>query len=97
LPLGEELRYSCNVIAPDRPLPAAAIAALINGNKIEAIKIVRQEWGADIRESKDACEAYANGRPELMAASHQPGSRAKAWLWIVMLMAVAMAAYYFLR
>jgi hypothetical protein len=29
---------------PDRPFPAAAIAALSNGNKIEAIKIVRQEW-----------------------------------------------------
>jgi hypothetical protein len=26
------------------PFPAAAIAALSNGNKIEAIKIVRQEW-----------------------------------------------------
>jgi len=85
------------VSAPERPLPAAAIAALDNGNKIEAIKIVRQEWGTDLRDSKDAVEAYAKGRPDLMAASQQAGSRAKAWLWFVALVALAVAVYYFLR
>jgi len=94
---GEELRYRCNVSAPERPLPAAAIAALASGNKIEAIKIVRQEWGTDLRDSKDAVEAYAKSRPDLMAASQQAGSRAKAWLWLVASVAVAVAAYYFLR
>ncbi len=91
------MRYSCSVSAPDRPLPAAAIAALTNGNKIEAIKIVRQEWGTDLKDSKAAVEAYAKSRPELVAANHKDGSRARAWLWLVVLVAVAMAAYYFLR
>jgi ribosomal protein L7/L12 len=94
---GDELRYRCSVSAPERPLPAAAIAALANGNKIEAIKIVRQEWGIDLRESKDAVEAYAKGGPDQMAASQQAGSRAKAWLWLFVLVALAVAAYYFLR
>ena len=78
-------------------MPAAAIAALANGNKIEAIKIVRQEWGTDLKDSKDAVDSYAKGRPDLMAASQQAGSRAKAWLLLVALAAVAFAAYYFLR
>jgi hypothetical protein len=91
------LRYGGNVPATERPLPAAAIAALAKGNKIEAIKIVRQEWGADLKDSKDAVEAYAKGRPDLMPASQQAGSRAEAWFWLLGLVAVAVAAYYFLR
>jgi hypothetical protein len=85
------------VSAPQRPLPDAAIAALANGNKIEAIKIVRKEWGTDLKDSKDAVDAYAKDHPDLMAASQQAGSRAKAWLWLVVLAAAAVGAYYFFR
>ncbi len=95
--MSQEPRYSYKVSAPQRPLPPAAIAALAGGKKIEAIKIVRREWGTDLKDSKDAVEAYAKGSPDLMAASPQAESRANAWLWLVGLVALAVAAYYFLR
>jgi len=50
-----------------RPLPPAAVAALSNGNKIEAIKIVRQEWGTDLKDAKDAVDAYVRTQPALAA------------------------------
>src|SRR5579872_2680599 len=82
------LRYGGSVIDPSRPLPAAAIDALTKGNKIEAIKIVRQEWGTDLKDSKDAVDAYAKTRPDLMSQSQPGGSRAGAWLWLLVLLAV---------
>src|SRR5260370_12770061 len=36
-----------------REFPAAAIAALTKGHKIEAIKIVRQEWSLGLKEAKE--------------------------------------------
>jgi hypothetical protein len=94
---GKLLRYCCIVSAPERSLPAAAIAAVTKGNKIEAIKIVRQEWGTDLKDSKDAVDAYLKSRPDIIAASQQAGARAKAWLWLVLLVALAIAFYYFRR
>ena len=41
-----------------RELPNAAITALTNGRKIEAIKILRLEWKIDLKEAKDAVEQY---------------------------------------
>lgn len=42
-------------------LPPEAIAALERGNLIEAIKIVRDRTGMDLKSSKEAVEHYANG------------------------------------
>lgn len=44
-------------------LPAAAIAALHRGEKIEAIKIFRNERPLDLKDSKDPVEAYLQTRP----------------------------------
>lgn len=41
-------------------LPPEAIDALERGNLIEAIKIVRERTGMDLRSSKEAVERYAN-------------------------------------
>ena len=41
-------------------LPPEAIAALKRGNLIEAIKIVRDRTGMDLKSSKEAVEHYAN-------------------------------------
>ena len=42
-------------------LPPEAIAALERGNLIEAIKIVRERTGMDLKSSKEAVERHANG------------------------------------
>jgi Ribosomal protein L7/L12 C-terminal domain len=46
-------------------LPVAAIAALQEGNKIQAIKLVREASGLGLKESNDAVTAYIASRPEL--------------------------------
>jgi len=82
-----------------RPLPPAAVAALSNGNKIEAIKIVRQEWGSDLKDAKDAVDAYVRTQPALAATVQEASSNSVlgciTWLLVVAL--VGIAAYYFLR
>lgn len=44
-------------------LSAEAIAALENGNVIEAIKITREKTGLGLKEAKDAVEAHGGRRP----------------------------------
>ena len=74
-----------------RELPAAAVAALTNGRKIEAIKIVRQESGLGLKQAKDLVEAYVASHPMLAdqaREANKPG--AKIWLWPLIM---ALAAY----
>jgi ribosomal protein L7/L12 len=49
-------------------LPAAAIAALHEGRKIDAIKIVRRERGVELKEAKQAVDSYVRSQPALEAA-----------------------------
>jgi ribosomal protein L7/L12 len=46
---------------PSSPLPEAAIVALDAGNKLEAIRIVREATGLGLKEAKDAVERYVPG------------------------------------
>lgn len=50
-------------------LPEEAVAALENGNVIEAIKITREKTGLGLKEAKDAVEAHGSQRP--VAAQRQ--------------------------
>lgn len=47
------------------PLPPAAQDALRQGNFIEAIRIVRQETGMDLKSSKEVVELHRRLHPEL--------------------------------
>ncbi|MEO6519102.1 MAG: ribosomal protein L7/L12 [Pseudoxanthomonas sp.] len=52
-------------------LPAAAIAALNQGNRIEAIKLVREaNHGVDLRGAMEAVDAHASGRQQVPADGH---------------------------
>ena len=46
-------------------LPVAAIAALQEGNKILAIKLVREARGLGLQQANDEVSAYIASRPEL--------------------------------
>ncbi|MDP3701140.1 MAG: ribosomal protein L7/L12 [Hylemonella sp.] len=46
---------------PGAALPPAALAAMASGQKIEAIKLVREATGLGLKEAKDAVEAAASG------------------------------------
>jgi hypothetical protein len=62
---------------PSNPsLPSAALAALQQGRKIEAIKIVREREGLGLKDAKDRVERYVANDPmlkETFAASHKKG------------------------
>ena len=82
-----------------RPLPPAAIAALSNGKKIDAIKIVRQEWGMGLKDAKDTVEAYIETQPALAATMREANSNSQRGcvLGLLVLVLLAAVAYYFLQ
>jgi ribosomal protein L7/L12 len=80
-------------------LSANVIAALQKGNKIEAIKIVRQEQRLDLKDAKDLVERYVQSEPALQAplAAAASDARNKALQWFLILLALVLVGYYFLR
>ena len=80
------------------PLSIAAVSALHLGNKIEAIKIVREERSIGLKEAKDAVEDYVRTHPALASslAATQAEAKRSALLWIAALIGLALLAYYFL-
>jgi ribosomal protein L7/L12 len=77
-------------------LPSAAVAALHQGNKIEAIKIVRQERGIGLKEAKDAVDLYVQTDPLLQNkfAAARAGNKRSFLLWLTILIALALIGYY---
>ena len=80
------------------PLSTAAVSALRLGNKIEAIKIVREERNIGLKEAKDAIEDYLKDQPALQAsfAATQTEVKRSALLWFGALIVFALFVYYFL-
>ena len=78
-------------------LSAAAVAALRRGNKIEAIKLVREERNIGLKEAKDAVEDHMRTQPDLQSALANAQGEAKrsAVVWIAVLAGLAVLAYYF--
>jgi len=82
----------------DAGLSSAAIAALQKGSKIEAIKIVRLERNLGLKEAKDCVEDYISHDPVLQRSMQQAQAEASRgfFSWLVVLLALGAAAYYFL-
>lgn len=78
------------------PLSTAAIAALQRGNKIEAIKIVREERKIGLKEAKDAVDNYLQGQPALQStlARAQAETKRSALRWLFALALGLLAAYF---
>ncbi|MGH7259284.1 MAG: 50S ribosomal protein L7/L12 [Nitrospiraceae bacterium] len=78
-------------------LPQAAVAALEQGQTIEAIKIVRLESGIGLKESKDLVDGYLKSRPDLQRrlAAAQAEARQGFVRWLVIFLTLAAAAAYF--
>ncbi len=79
-------------------LSNAAISALRQGNKIEAIKIVRMEQNIGLKEAKDAVEDYVRSHPALEAslATAQAGTKRSALVWLAVLVVLVLLGYQFL-
>ena len=88
--------------AEDRPLPAAAAAALSTGHMVEAIKYVRQAEGLGLLEAKQRVEAHVARDPVLKAqiAELQARTKRKLIQWFLVidaLLLVAVIWYFFGR
>jgi t-SNARE complex subunit (syntaxin) len=79
-------------------LSNAVIAALQNGNKIEAIKIVREERSTGLKEAKDVVENYLKMHPDLQSsfASARSSRKRRALLWLLVFI-VALLVYQLVR
>jgi hypothetical protein len=84
----------------DKILPSSVVSALSQGNKLEAIKLLREAHGIGLKEAKDLVDQYEESGPGLGmgTAGSQQMSKRGVFNWIVLL-AVALLAclWWFLR
>jgi ribosomal protein L7/L12 len=73
-------------------LPTAAIAALQEGNKIEAIKLVRAANGSGLKEANDLVHAYIRSQPSLQARFDAAAEKTKRGCLFMVASAVALIA-----
>ncbi|HYM37191.1 MAG TPA: hypothetical protein VES96_02195 [Nitrospiraceae bacterium] len=84
--------------SPQSPaLSQSAVAALEQGNTIEAIKIVRLERALGLKESKDLVDGYLKSRPDLQRRLDAAQAEARQGFvrWLVIGAALAAVAAYF--
>lgn len=77
-------------------LPASVTAALAHGNKIEAIRLMRELTGMNLKDAKDAIEGL---RPTVLApdggAPGEVRSKGSGSWWMVAAAIAAIVGYYF--
>lgn len=86
--------FAPKAFAADAPLPAQVQEALDQGNKIEAIRRLRDLTGLGLKEAKDAVDAAGAG-PHA-SEGQSPGqvrSSNGTWWWLVALAVLALAAF----
>jgi ribosomal protein L7/L12 len=81
-------------------LTESARSALARGNKIEAIKVLREETGLGLKEAKDAVDAAEAAMPGRAAGPMAPGevpaaTGGRVWRWLLIAAAIAAAYGYF--
>ena len=76
--------------------PAEAVTALWQGNKIEAIKILRRALHIDLKDAKDKVDQYVSNEPALQQklATAQTESLRGLVRWLFIIGVVAIAVYY---
>jgi hypothetical protein len=85
-----------SAVSSDRHVSPAALAALQNGNKIEAIKITRKEFALDLKEAKDLVEARIAQDPVLREMFNAQSSGVLGWIFMLILV-IAAVVYFFPR
>lgn len=73
------------------PLPPDVLAALQRGNKIEAIKLMRQATGLGLKEAKDAVEASPEHAQLGQSGQRSPGEVARSGSigWVLLALVIA--------
>ena len=87
----------------EQTMPAGALAAnvidaLHRGNKIEAVRLVRDQTGMGLKEAKDAVDAYERTHPKTSNTSPgQVSGGGSGMRWLVAVIVAAVVGYYLLR
>ncbi len=84
-----------------KPLPTAALVALKDGQKVTAIKAVRDSEGGDLATAKARVEVALLASPELreryQAQVRQSRSSLIVWIVLIDILLVGGAAYWYFR
>ena len=83
----------------NQPLPLEVIAALQRNEKIEAVRLMREQTGLGLKEAKEAVEAYERARaPAIGELSPGQVSDTGSAVWrVVTVLLVCLALYLVLR
>jgi ribosomal protein L7/L12 len=83
----------------DTAMPPAAIDALERGNKIEAVRLVREHAGIGLKQAKDAVDAYERAHPRLdpMVAPGEVRRGSGLVGWITAAVIVGLLVYWYFR
>lgn len=78
-----------------RELSTEAVAALQRGDKIGAIKIVRESSHLGLKEAKDLVDAYLDQHPEVQRSMREAsaGAGSRLLLWLLAIAAIVAIAY----
>ena len=78
-------------------IPAAAVSAMENGKKLEAIKIVREETGLGLKEAKELVEHYVKQNPAIKSQFEVWQSASLHGLkWLIISIVIIGLTYYYL-
>jgi CHASE3 domain sensor protein len=81
-------------------IPQDAVAALHRGNKIEAIKLVREAQGIGLKEAKDLVEQFLRTDQAVQASfaqmRAQSGGSSLRW-WVIVIGIAALVLYFWRR
>ncbi len=80
-----------------RELPDKVIEAIKRRHKIEAIKLLREEWNIDLKEAKDCVDDYISenkGLPPVRSRSSETGL--VRFVLIILTLIILAAVYYYL-
>ena len=79
-------------------LPDKVVDALRRGDKIEAIKLLREQTGVGLKQAKDAVEAagITSGIEDPAKSPGEVSARGKI-PWLILLVVIGLLAYTFLR
>lgn len=80
-------------------LPPDVLDALQKGRKIEAVRLMREQTGLGLKESKDAVDAYQQLHPPAAGglSPGQVGDTGSGIWWVVGLALICLAIYFVLR
>jgi len=81
----------------DKNLPDKVIEAINRSRKIEAIKLLREEWNIDLKEAKDCVDNYISENKELPPVrSRNSETGLVRFVMIILILIILAAAYYYL-